>query len=306
MKEVTNLSEALRDIIKGKVVRAYVRVSSDGQEGSLPDQEETVRKALKKAKAGKITFYGDVASGTKFDRDGLNQLKEDLRKDLEAKKEPIVIVRDFQRLTRDPVHYGALWKEFRDQGVRIFSINENMGTGTNKMPDTNADLLVPILIAAGGSEVNIRKVQTMQGVQRAKEKGILQGSAPLFYPKDALEPRRELLRLLQTDMSGREIARRLDKSTSWVRKNRAKFAEIREKGGDDLLNEYIDSINLVRDFQIEKNEFDRGSRPTIRMKTVVRMVSGYLNNPAAGFAKPTRADLEEYYNNFNKYKKIRR
>ena len=300
------MSEALKDAIKGKVIRAYTRVSTDGQEGSLPDQEETVKLALKKVKAGNIAFYGDVASGTKFERDGLNKLKEDLRQDIADGKEPIVIVRDFQRLTRDPVHYGALWKEFRDAGVRIFSINENMATGTNKLPDTNADLLVPILIAAGGSEVNIRKVQTLQGVERAKAKGILQGSAPLFYPKDALEPRRELLRLLAVPMSGRERARRLDKSTSWVRKNIARINEIRNAGGDELLNDYLDTIDLVRNFQIEKDEYDRGTRPTVRMKTVVRMVSGYLNNPAAGFPKPTRADIEEYYNNFNEYKKIRR
>jgi len=38
------------------------------------------------------------------------------------------------------------------------------------------------------------------------------------------------------------------------------------------------------------------------MKTVVRMISGYLNDPSAGFNKPTRNDVEEYYNNFNLYK----
>jgi len=298
------MSEAIRSAIKDRVVRAYLRVSSDGQEGSLPDQEETVRRALRKAgMKKKITFFQDVASGTKFDRAGLLEMLEVLRQDLKDGKEPVVVVRDFQRLTRDPVHYGAIWKEFRDAGVRIASINENMTTGTNKTPDPNADLLVPILIAAGGSEVNIRKVQTMQGVQRAKEKGILQGSSPLMYRKEKIEPRRELVRLLATGISGREIARRLDKSTSFVRKNRARIAEIREAGGDELLNDYLDTIDLVRNFMNEKDEDVRGSRATVRMKTVLRMVSGYLNNPAAGFPKPTRADIENYYSNFNEFKK---
>ena len=298
------MSEAIRDAIKDKVVRVYLRVSTDGQEGTLSDQEETVRQALRKAGYNKkLNVYSDVASGTKFERDGLNKMKDALRQDLEDEKMPVVVVRDFQRLTRDPIHYGALWKEFRDGGVKIASINENMATGTSRLPDANADLLVPILISAGGSEVNIRKVQTLQGVQRAKEKGILQGSSPLMYRKEKIEPRRELVRLLSTGISGREIARRLGKSTSFVRKNRAKIAGIREAGGDELLDDYLDTIDLVRDFMNEKDEDTRGSRATVRMKTVVRMTSGYLNDPSAGFDKPTREDVEEYYNNFNEYKK---
>jgi DNA invertase Pin-like site-specific DNA recombinase len=298
------MSEAIRDAIKDKVVRVYLRVSSDGQEGTLPDQEETVRQALRKAGYNKkLNLYQDVASGTKFDRDGLNEMKDALRQDLEDEKMPVVVVRDFQRLTRDPIHYGAIWKEFRDAGVKIASINENMATGTSRTPDANADLLVPILISAGGSEVNIRKVQSQQGVDRAKEKGILQGSSPLMYRKEKIEPRRELVRLLTTGISGREIARRLDKSTSFVRKNRAKIAGIREAGGDELLDDYLDTIDLVRDFMNEKDEDVRGSRATVRMKTVVRMTSGYMNDPSAGFPKPTREMVEEYYNNFNEYKK---
>lgn len=300
------MSEAIRNAIKDKVVRVYLRVSSDGQEGTLPDQEETVRRALKKSgMKKKMVFFQDVSSGTKFldQRPGLAEMFELLRQDLKDGKEPVVVVRDFQRLTRDPIHYGALWKEFRDAGVKLASINENITTGTSKTPDPNADLLVPILISAGGSEVNIRKIQTLQGVARAKEKGILQGSSPLMYRKEKIEPRRELVRLLSTGISGREIARRLDKSTSFVRKNRQRISEIREAGGDDLLNDYLDTIDLVRNFMNEKDEDTRGSRATVRMKTVLRMVSGYLNNPAAGFSKPTRADIENYYTNFNEFKK---
>lgn len=38
------------------------------------------------------------------------------------------------------------------------------------------------------------------------------------------------------------------------------------------------------------------------MKTVGIMTSGYLNDPSAGFNKPTREDIEEYYSNFGLYK----
>ena len=289
-----------REALKNKKVRIYLRVSGAQQEGTLPDQEKTVKGVLKALGfKGRPEVYSEQASGTKKDRAELMRMLQDIR---DSPKDSVVVVRDFQRFTRDPVHYGALWDEFRDRGIRILSTNENMVTGTASLPDPSSDLIVPILISAGGSEVNVRKLQTIQGVQRAKEKGILQGSAPLFYRKDALEPRTEMLRLMKAGVSGRGIAQRLGKSTSFVRKNKKKFEEILVAGGDDLLNDYLETINLVRDFMYEKDADVRGSKASVRMKTVVRMVSGYLNNPNGGLTKPTREELEEYYDNFNIYK----
>ena len=69
-----------------------------------------------------------------------------------------------------------------------------------------------------------------------------------------------------------------------------------------LLARFDAQVNNHFPTQNEKDEDDRGSKATRRMKTVVRMVSGYLNNPNGGFPKPTRADIEEYYNNFGLYK----
>lgn len=291
-----------KDAIKGKKIRVYARVSTEEQEGTLPDQLKTVEAGLKRLGATtKPVIYQEQGSGTKKDRPELMKMLQDIR---DSNKDDIVIVRDFQRFTRDPVHYGALWDEFRDKGIRILSINENMVTGTNAMPDPQADLLVPILIAAGGSEVNIRKVQTAQGVARAREKGIFSGSPPELYRKDAIEPRREMHRLLKAGVNPTQTAKRLLKSTSFVRKNRAKHQLILEKTGDKGLEDYFDAIDLVRNFQNEKDEDVRGSRATIRMKTVARMTSGYLAEPYnPDFSKPTRADLEEFYNNFGQYKK---
>ena len=74
------------------------------------------------------------------------------------------------------------------------------------------------------------------------------------------------------------------------------------EGNESSLQDWLDTLDLIRAYMNEKDEDDRGSKATKRMKTVVRMVSGYLNNPNAGFPKPTRADIEEYYNNFGLYK----
>lgn len=293
-----------KEALKQGKVRVYLRVSSEGQEGTLPDQEKTVLQGLKRLGfKGKPQIYQEQASGTKKRREQLQQMLTDMRR---SDKDSVVVVRDFQRFTRDPVHYGALWDEFRDRGLRIVSINENMVTGTSAMPDPQADLLVPILIAAGGSEVNIRKVQTAQGVQRAREKGIFSGTPPELFRKEAIEPRREMIRLLREGVGQTEVSRRIGKSTSFVRKNRAKHSRIVELGGEELLNDYLDAIDLVREFMNEKDEDVRGSRASVRMKTVARMVSGFLAEPFNDdFRKPTRADLDEYYDNFGEYKKKR-
>jgi len=291
---------SLKEALEDRQVRVYVRVSGEKQEGTLPDQEKTILDALAGLGVTEITeVYSEQASGTKKDREELQRMLEDIR---ESENDSVVVVRDFQRFTRDPVHYGALWDEFRDRGIRIVSINENMATGTAKEPDPSADLIVPILISAGGSEVNIRKQQTSQGLDRSKEKGILQGSTINFYRKEPLEPRQEMTRMLAAGVNQTQVAKRLGKSTSFVRKNRKTLSEIRERGGDRLLQDYFDTINLVRDFMNEKDEDITGGKATVRMKTVARMISGYLNTPTLGGNKPTREDIEEYYDNFTIYK----
>jgi len=103
-----------------------------------------------------------------------------------------------------------------------------------------------------------------------------------------------------------QISLRLQKSTSWARKNKAKLLRIEKAGGRKLLDDYLDATDLVRDFMNEKDEDVRGSKATVRMKTVMRMVSGFLaepDNPEFTDGKPTREDLDEYYDNFNLYKK---
>ena len=294
--------EALKD---ADLVRTYIRVSTEGQEGTLPAQSKTVNEGLKRLGfKGKKLEFSEQGSGTKKDRPKLQELLTQLRADLAKGKKPIVVVRDFQRFTRDPVHYGALFDEFRDKGVRILSINEGQVSGTFAEPEPNADLLIPILIAAGGSEVNIRKQQTIQGSKRSQEKGIAAGSVPdMFRKEPGPHPLREMIRFTQMGLTGRATAKRLGRSDSYVKKNLRKVNEYLMKGGQQALDDWLDTIDLFRAFQNEKDEDVKGSKATVRMKTVQRMISGYLATPLAGFPKPTIEDLNEYYDNFGLYKK---
>lgn len=302
-----------KEALKGRKVFVYARVSGAKQEGTIPDQIKTIKEGLKKLGfKGKPVVYSEQFSGTKNPLEDAKfrpELGKLLKEVLMSKKPSVIVVRDIQRFSRDPYDLGELYNPLRRAEIPIISINEDLVLGTKNVPQPNADLFAPLLVTIGGTEVSTRKVQTKQGLQRSKEKGILQGTAPLMYRKDVLEPRREMLRLMKVvdsngkSLSGREISKRIGKSTSFYRKNKAKFEKLLLEGGDELLNDYLDTIDLVRNFMNEKNEDVRGSKATVRMKTVVRMTSGYLNNPNAGFPKPTREDIEEYYNNFNEYKK---
>jgi len=295
-----------KEALKGKKVFIYARVSTDGQEGTLPDQIKTVEKGLKELGfSGKPEIYSEQFSGTRnpIENDKFRpQLAAMIEAALASKKPAVIVVRDIQRFSRDPYDLGELYNPLRRKDIPIVSINERIVLGTKTNPVPQSDLIGPILVTVGGTEVSTRMLQTKQGLARSKDKGILQGSAPLFYRKEVLEPRRELDRLIQAGVGITEASRRLGKSTSFARKNRDKINQIVAEGNRDILNDWFDTLELVRDYQNELNEDDRGSRATRRMKTVVRMVSGYLNNPNAGFPKPTRADLEEYYNNFTLYK----
>jgi len=288
----------LKDALKGKKVYIYARVSTEEQTGTLPQQIKTVKEGLKKlGYTGKPEIYSEQASGTNKNREELNKMLDKVKQE---KRPSIVVVRDIQRFSRDPYDLGELYNPIRELEVPILSINENMVLGTRKIPEPQSDLVAPILVSAGGAEVSTRKKQTIQGVQRSREKGIVAGSPIDLYPKDGLEPRSELIRLLKANISGAESARRLNKSTSWVRKTKAQVERILVAGGDSLLADWLDAIKMVRDMEIERGE-GMGKKAKAPMRAVRRMTSGYINNPMS-FPKPTDADLMNYFTNFENFK----
>ena len=288
-----------KDALKGRKVFIYSRVSTDEQEGTLGTQTKAIQKALKELGfSGKAEVFEETSSGTKIDRPVLTEM---IRQAKESKRPAVIVVRDIQRFSRDPYDLGELYNPLKNREIPILSINEPLVLGTRKVPSPTADLLAPILVAAGGAEVSTRLKQTLQGVAASREKGIFAGTPLSLFPKDTIEPREELIRLLKIDgMSIAEKARRLGKSTSWVRKNTKQIEGILTSGGDKLLKDWLDTITLIRNMEISKGE-GTGPRAGVRMKTVRRMTSGYLNNPK-NFPKPMKADLKNYFDNFNDFK----
>jgi DNA invertase Pin-like site-specific DNA recombinase len=288
-----------KDALKGRKVFIYSRVSTPEQEGTLEDQTSAVKRGLKELGfTGKAEVFEEQMSGTKIDRPVLSEM---IKQAKESKRPAVIVVRDIQRFSRDPYDIGELYNPLRDAEIPVLSINEPLVLGTRKVPQPGSDLLAPILVAAGGQEVSTRLQQTLQGVEESRKKGIFSGTPLDLYPKDALEPRGEMIRYLKAGVNPTQTSKRLGKSTSWVRKNKVVVEEILLAGGDKLLASWLKAVNLVRNMEIEKGE-GKGPKATVRMKTVRRMTSGYLATPK-DFDAPTQADLNEYFTNFSDYKK---
>jgi DNA invertase Pin-like site-specific DNA recombinase len=280
------------DALKGRKVIVYLRVSTEEQTGTLPEQQKIVERGLKAlGYKGTIQFFGEQASGTKIDRPELKKAIEEGMK----KKTAVIVVRDIQRFTRDPYHLGVLYNPMRDNEVPIISINEPLVLGTKKVPNPASDLLAPILVAAGGSEVQTRLKQTLQGMKESEAKGIKAGTPINFFPKESLNPYRELKRLLDAGIGQSEGARRMGRSTSWFRKARDKIATMDEK----KLSEWLNVIDMIR--AMEKiYGTGLGKKAKKPMYVVRRMTSGYIFKPN-DFDTPTQNDLDEYLKNWSEY-----
>jgi len=288
-----------KEALKGRKVIIYARVSTDEQKGTLSTQVQAIKNGLKDLGfKGKAEVFQEQVSGTSLDRPALF---EAIGAGLSSKKPAVLVVRDIQRFSRDSIKYGHVYYPMSEAEFPVLSINEPIVLPTRKVPQPSSALLAAILIAAGGVEVSTRLKQTLQGVAASREKGIFSGTPLSLFPDEILDPRRELLRLSRAGVGQSEGSRILKKSTSWWRKNLGTM-KVYESAG--VLDDWLDSITLIRNYEIAKGE-GKGPKAGIKMKTVRRMTSGYLSDPTAGFPKPTQEDLDDYFFNFNSYKKKR-
>ena len=179
----------------------------------------------------------------------------------------------------------------------------------------------PALFEAIGAGLSSKKpaVLVVRDIQRFSRDSIKYGH--VYYPMSEAEfpvlsinepivlPTRKvpqpssalLAAILIAGVGQSEGSRILKKSTSWWRKNLGTM-KVYESAG--VLDDWLDSITLIRNYEIAKGE-GKGPKAGIKMKTVRRMTSGYLSDPTAGFSKPTQEDLDDYFFNFNSYKKKR-
>jgi DNA invertase Pin-like site-specific DNA recombinase len=295
-----------KEAFKGAKVLAYQRVSTTKQEGTLPTQERVNKESLKKEGfTGKPEMFSEQASGTKLDRE---QLLAMIARAIELKKsgkKVVIALRDFQRFSRNAYDIGILYKNtpsleeslwFND--IPLVSLSENIVTGTRANANPTGDLMGPLLVVIGGQEVAIRTGQTKKGVGQARDEGIIAGSQVNLYPKEPLNPHRELWRMLKAGVSQTKASVRLGRSKSWAKDNKFRLQDIALQG-DKALEDWFEVTDIIRGFE---QEFGTrvGPDASKRMKAVGRKTSGYLKEPN-NFPKPTEEDIQFYFDNFKDF-----
>jgi len=305
-----------KEALKGAKVFAYGRVSTVKQEGTLGSQKKDVTDSLE-AKGFKKDFdwVAHQFSGAKHDRE---ILLEQINKAVASRKKGnkvVFVVRDFQRFSRDPYDVGYLYKFFPSfeeslwfNDIPIVSLNDGFVTGTKSTASPNADLIAPILVAAGGSEISIRKQQSAGGVAVSAEEGIIAGTPRNLYYKEPLNPMREYVRMFRAGVKQGKIATRLGRSASWAKDTKAflndTFPAWNQEGENKLLDDWLLVTDIIREFEQEHGT-RTGLNAIKRMIAVSRKTSGYLKFPN-NYPAPSREDIQGYFDDFKLYQPKRR
>ena len=146
----------------------YARVSSVGQ--SLDVQREKLRDCDK--------MFEEKRSGT---TDARPQLKQCLNYVREGDQ---LIVTRIDRLARSTLHLCQIAETLRDKGVDLVVLDQNIDTS-----DATGRLLFKMLGAIGQFETEIRAERQMDGIKKAKDRGVQFGKRPALTNDQIVELR---------------------------------------------------------------------------------------------------------------------
>ena len=133
----------------------YARVSSVGQ--SLDIQLEKLKDCRK--------IFQEKKSGTSDKRSQLAACLEYVR------EEDTLVVTRLDRLARSTLHLCQIADELKRKGVELQVLDQNINTG-----DATGRLLFNMLGAIAQFETEIRSERQMDGIKKAKEKGVRFGA----------------------------------------------------------------------------------------------------------------------------------
>jgi len=140
----------------------YARVSRDEQNLDLQ------RDALLKEGCGKSNIFTDKITGTKQEREGLDQALSHLREG------DTFVVWRLDRLGRSLKHLIETVAKMQEMGIAFKSITENIDTTTS-----TGNLVFHIFGALAEFERNLIKERTMAGLEAARARGRLGGRPKL-------------------------------------------------------------------------------------------------------------------------------
>jgi DNA invertase Pin-like site-specific DNA recombinase len=131
----------------------YARVSTTGQ--SLDVQ------LSKLDDFGCDEIFRDKHTGTTADRPKLKQCRKYVRKG------DNLVVTKLDRLARSTYHLTQIAEELKEKGVNLVVLDQNIDTST-----PTGKLLFNMLASIAEFETEIRKERQMEGIAKAKEKGV--------------------------------------------------------------------------------------------------------------------------------------
>ena len=138
----------------------YARVSSTGQDLTIQIEALT--------KAGCTTIRQEKVSGTSIQgRDELNTLLEFLREGDE------LVVTRVDRLARSIRDLQNIVYDLNQKGVTISATEQPVNTNTS-----GGKCFLDMLAVFSEFETNLRKERQMEGIAKAKEKGVYKGRKP--------------------------------------------------------------------------------------------------------------------------------
>ncbi len=158
-------------------MRGYQRVSTEDQKLHL--QTDALQAA------GCEEIFSDTASGTKADREGLQQVLEKLQEG------DCLVVWKLDRLARSLRQLIEVITSLEQRGIGFISLQENINTTT-----PGGRLIFHIFGALSEFEIQILKSRTMAGLNAARARGKKGGR-----PKALTEKQVEVLHTLKADHS---------------------------------------------------------------------------------------------------------
>ena len=150
----------------------YGRVSSIGQ--SLDVQESKLNEY------GCDQLFLDKHSGTTADRPKLKEIRNYVRRG------DSLVITKLDRLARSTYHLTQIAEELKQKDVDLVVLDQNIDTST-----PTGKLLFNMLASIAEFETEIRRERQMEGIAKAKEKGIQFGRKPKLQNQDIDQMRKE-------------------------------------------------------------------------------------------------------------------
>lgn len=166
----------------------YARVSSVGQ--SLDVQLDKLKHCKK--------IFQEKKSGT-------NQKRSQLEACLEyVREEDTLVVTRLDRLARSTLHLCQIADELKRKGVELQVLDQNINTG-----DATGRLLFNMLGAIAQFETEIRAERQMDGIKKAKQKGVRFGAQQKLSSEqiEELKQKREQGVLIKTLMKNYNLSK---------------------------------------------------------------------------------------------------